>query len=208
MIDGQITTLFCDVGGVLLTNGWDHHSRITAAEKFGYDNDEFESRHQLCFYLYEIGKITLQEYLKETLFYQPRRFTMEKFIDFMHAQSKAYEPMIHFVKQLKHENHLKVVLLSNEGRELADYRRKTFALNEISDMFVVSSYVHLRKPDKDMYQMALDLVQQPPENVLYFDDRQLFIEVAAGMGIFGVRHIDLKTTQKGIKGLFSLSNYE
>jgi hypothetical protein len=30
-----ITTLFIDIGGVLLTNGWDHLSRKLAAKKLG-----------------------------------------------------------------------------------------------------------------------------------------------------------------------------
>ncbi|MBA3816617.1 MAG: HAD-IA family hydrolase, partial [Parachlamydiaceae bacterium] len=171
----QITTLFCDIGGVLLTNGWDRNIRKNAAEQFDMDFEEFENRHQLCFYLFEIGKISLKEYLEETVFYKERSFTMEKFIDFMHAQSKPYDEMIAFVKELKDKYHLKVVILSNEGRELTDYRQKKFALTDFADFFVVSSYVHLRKPDKDIFQLALDLVQTPPESIIYIDDRGWFI---------------------------------
>lgn len=199
MVNHVITTLFCDIGGVLLTNGWDRHIRAKAAKQFGFDIEEFDGRHQLCFYLYEIGKITLKEYLEQTLFYQARPFTMEKFIAFMHAQSEPYEEMISYIKELKQKHQLKIVLLSNEGRELTDYRQKKFTLHDITDFFVVSSYVHLRKPDKDIFRMAVDLVQSPPESIIYIDDRQLFIEMAAKIGIHGVRHIDLITTQNAIK---------
>lgn len=207
MVDHEITTLFCDVGGVLLTNGWDRHSRIKAAEQFNFDIKEFESRHQMCFYLHEIGKITLKEYLEETLFYQARAFSMEKFIEFMYAQSKPYEDMIAFVKNLKQAHHLKIVLFSNEGRELTDYRLKKFAFHDFVDFFVISSYAHMRKPDKEFFRMALDLVQSPPSSIIYIDDRQLFIDIANQMGIHGIWHVDLKTTQNMIKELLTSSSY-
>lgn len=207
MENHEITTLLCDVGGVLLTNGWDRHSRMKAAEQFNFDIKEFESRHQMCFYLYEIGKITLKEYLEETLFYQQRTFSMEKFIEFMHAQSKPYEEMIAFVKNLKHKHNLKIVLFSNEGRELTDYRIKKFAFRDFVDFFIFSSYVHARKPDKEMFRMALDLVQSPPESIIYIDDRQMFIDIAVKMGIHGIWHEDLITTQNMIKELLPSSSY-
>lgn len=201
MANSKIKTLFCDIGGVLLTNGWDRHTRAQAAEQFGFDIIEFDGRHQLCFYLYEIGKISLKEYLEKTLFYQKRNFSMEKFIDFMHAQSMPYDDMISFVKELKQKYNLQVVLLSNEGRELSDYRLKKFALQDFTDIFIVSSYVFLRKPDADIFRMALDLVQKSPENIIYIDDRQMFIDIANKMGIHGIRHVDLKTTKNAIQNL-------
>jgi putative hydrolase of the HAD superfamily len=203
MVNRRITTLFCDIGGVLLTNGWGRHTRAQAAEHFGFDIDDFDDRHQLCFYLFEIGEITLKEYLTETLFYRQRNFTMESFIDFMHDQSKPYDDMIAYIKDLRQKYHLKVVLLSNEGRELADFRIKNFALNRVADFFIVSSYVYLRKPDIRIFQMAVDLAQSSPESIIYIDDRQMFIDVSVKMGIHGVRHIDLKTTQNAINGLLT-----
>lgn len=201
MTKNEITTLFCDIGGVLLTNGWDHRSRMKAADHFKFNFLEFDSRHQLCFYLYEIGEITLKEYLEETLFYQSRPFTMEKFIDFMYAQSEPADEMISYVKELKSKYNLTVLLLSNEGKELADYRTRKFAMHDFADIFVISAYVHVRKPDKKIFQMAVDLVQRPPESIVYIDDRQLFIDIAAKMGIHSIRHTDGKATRKAFESL-------
>lgn len=198
----KITTLFCDVGGVLMTNGWDRHIRAKAAAHFGLDAKDLDERHQLCFYLYEIGKISLKEYLDEIVFYQPRSFTLEDFQNFMYAQAEPFTDMIDFVKGLKREHQLKVLLLSNEGRELTERRIKQFHLNELGDIFFVSCFVHLRKPDREMYRMALDLVQVPPEQILYLEDRQLFIEVAAKFGIRGIKHTDIETTRKAVNELF------
>ncbi len=61
------TALFLDVGGVLLTNGWDRSMRQRAAETFKLDYDEMDERHHLTFDTYEEGKLSLNEYLKRSL---------------------------------------------------------------------------------------------------------------------------------------------
>lgn len=203
MANRKITTLFSDIGGVLLTNGWDRHIRARAAEKFGFNLNEFEGRHQLCFYLYEIGKISLREYLHNTLFYEPRAFTMEEFEDFMYAQAEAYNDMVELVKSYKNQYGLKVVFLSNEGRELSDHRIKKFRLREIADFFVVSAFVALRKPDRAIYQLAIDLVQAQPAEIAYLEDRQLFVEMAAEMGIHAIKHVDYAGTKKALEKQFA-----
>src|SRR5690349_21844687 len=129
MIMADIKAVFCDVGGVLLTNGWDHHCRIKAAKTFNFDASEFEARHQLMFYDYETGRISLDNYLFHTLFFQPRAFTKEAFIEFMYEQSEPYPEMLDFIAKLKSQTGMKVVLLSNEGRELTLERIKRFHLS-------------------------------------------------------------------------------
>jgi putative hydrolase of the HAD superfamily len=194
-----ITTLFCDLGGVLLTNGWDHKSRNKAAESFGFDFKDFDSRHQLLFGDYETGKITLDDYLTHALFYQPRSFTMGAFKKFMYAQSAPYEDMINFVKNLKRDHSLKVVIVSNEGRDLTAHRLASFGLKEIGDFFIVSCFVGVRKPDRRIYHMALDMSQSRAEESVYLDDRQLFVELAQEMGIFSICHKDLATTKLALE---------
>lgn len=203
MTNKRITTLFCDIGGVLLTNGWDRHIRAKAAEQFSFDLKDFEERHQLSFYLYEIGKISLKEYLKHTVFFQPRSFSFEEFSRYMFAQSESYEEMIELVKRLKKECKLKVILLSNEGRELSENRIRKYHLSEFADFFVVSSFVNLRKPDREIYRMAIDLVQVPPEQIVYIDDRQLFVEVAGEFGIHSIRHLNYASTRTALEEIIS-----
>ena len=96
-----ITTLFLDIGGVLLTNGWDHHARKRAAANFKLKWAEMEDRHRLNFATYEEGKLTLEEYLRRVVFYQKRPFTRAQFRRFMFAQSKPYPEMIELVAQPK-----------------------------------------------------------------------------------------------------------
>ena len=194
-----ITTLFLDIGGVLLTNGWDHNVRKQAAEKFGLDYDEMNERHHLTFDTYEEGKLSLDEYLSRVVFYQERSFSREEFKAFMYAQSQPFPEMIELMRGLKKQYGLEVAAVSNEGRELTVYRVQQFKLGSIIDFFVSSCFVHYRKPDADMYRIALDIAQVRPEQVVYIDDRAMFVEVAQGLGIRGIVHRGYEFTQKALE---------
>ena len=182
----SFTTLFLDIGEVLLTNGWDRSIRKRAAENFHLDFEEMNERHHLTFDTYEDGKLTLYEYLSRIVFYEKRSFTREEFRTFMFSQSQPYPKMIELIRSLKRQYGLKVVAVSNEGRELTTYRRDKFGLEQFIDFFVVSSFVHVRKPDADIYRIALDGAQVAPPQVLYIDDRPMFVEVAQSLGIRGI----------------------
>ncbi len=193
-----ITTLFLDIGEVLLTNGWDRSMRMKAAETFHLDFEEMNERHHLTFDTYEDGKLTLYEYLSRVVFYEKRSFTREKFRNFMFAQSQPYPRMIELIRNLKRQYGLKIVAVSNEGRELTTYRREKFDLGKIIDFFVVSSFVHVRKPDADIYRIALDGAQTAPPQVFYIDDRAMFVEVAQSLGIRGIVHTDFEKTREAL----------
>lgn len=193
--DAPIKALFVDIGGVLLTNGWDHHARKRAAKIFCLDLDEMEDRHHLTFDTYEEGKLTLDEYLSRVVFYRKRSFTRTQFRKFMFAQSKPFPEMIGLVCRLKSKYGLKIVVVSNEGRELNTHRIQTFKLDSFVDFFISSCFVHLRKPDKDIFRMALDIAQVPVSRVVYVDDRLMFIQVAKSLGIHGIHHTDYKSTR-------------
>lgn len=201
MTKSKIKILFTDLGGVLLTNGWDNHSRAKAVASFQLDEKEFESRHQLLFGDYETGKISLETYLQYAVFYKPRSFSYDQFVEFMYAQSQAFPEMIEFVKWLKSEYDLKIAVISNEGKELTNYRIKTFKLDEFADFFIVSCFLGIRKPDRRVWEMALDFLQIAPEEAVYIDDRQLFIEIAQNMGISSICHKDYKVTRAALNDL-------
>lgn len=193
-----VTALFLDVGGVLLTNGWDRHARIRAAQKFGLDKDELAERHNLTFDTYELGKISLDTYLKRVVFHIRRDFTPEDFKQFMLEQSQPYPQMIELVCRLKQKYRLKIGVVSNEGREITVYRIKKFRLAEFVDFFICSAFVNYRKPDPDIFRVALDVAQAQPEDVVYIEDRQMFVEVAKTLGIRGLHHLDYATTRKAL----------
>ena len=194
-----ITTLFLDIGGVLLTNGWDDDIQKRAADKFGLDYHEMHERHHLTFDTYEEGKLSLDEYLNRIVFYEKRSFTKAEFKAFMYAQSQSFPEMIELMCGLKAKYGLEIAAVSNEGRELTVYRVQQFKLGTFIDFFVSSCFVHYRKPDADMYRIALDIAQANPEQVVYIDDRAMFVEVAQNLGIRGILHTSYQSTSKALE---------
>ena len=186
--------MFLDVGGVLLTDGWDHHARKRAATKFKLELAEMEKRHHLTFEIYEEGKLTLEEYLDLVVFYQKRPFTRAQFWKFMFAQSKPYPEMIELVRGLKERFGLKIVVVSNEARELNEYRIRKFKLDGFADSFISSCFVHVRKPDADIFRLALDIAQTPVGQVVYIENTPMFVQIAEGLGIQSILHTDYMST--------------
>jgi putative hydrolase of the HAD superfamily len=190
-----ITTLFVDIGGVLLTDGWVHKYRALAAKTFDLDFKEMEIRHYLNFNTYESGKLGLDEYLKRVVFYEGRKFSSNAFKKFMFSQSKPHPQMINLITKLKAKYGLKIIVVSNEARELNAYRIHTFKLGLFVDSFISSCYVHLRKPDEDIFRLALDMSQTNHKQVVYIDNTFLFVQVAESLGIRSIFHTDYKKTQ-------------
>ena len=203
----EIRTLFLDIGGVLLTDGWDHHARKRAAKNFKLEWAEIEARHQLTFDTYEEGKLTLEEYLGRVVFYQKRPFTRAQFRRFMFAQSKPYPEMIELVAQLKARHGLEIVVVSNEARELNVHRIRKFKLDGLVDSFISSCFVHIRKPDADMFRLALDISQAPARQVVYIENTPMFVQIAEGLGIRSILHTDYASTRAKLAS-FGLTNDE
>jgi putative hydrolase of the HAD superfamily len=197
----QITTIFLDIGGVLLSNGWDRDARRRAAEIFALDFPEFDERHHLIYDIYEMGKLGLDEYLQQVVFNQDRSFSMDDFKAFMFQCSKPYPKMIAQIRRLRDQYSLRTIAVSNEGRELTEYRIHQFNLYEVVDTFVSSCFVHLRKPDIEIYKLALDISHSYPEQVVYIDDRGMFVEVAKQIGIQSIQHINYQSTYKSLMKL-------
>jgi putative hydrolase of the HAD superfamily len=196
-----VVALFLDIGGVLLTNGWDHNMRRRAAEAFDLDYEEMNERHHLTFDTYEEGKHSLSTYLQRVVFYRDRSFTPEEFRAFMFAQSEPYSDMIRLVKKLKSRYNLRVGAVSNEGRELTEYRIEKFELRTFMDFFISSCFVHLRKPDEDIYRIALDIAQVPADQVVYIEDRTMFADVAQSLGIQSIHHVGYSATREALRQL-------
>ena len=189
-----IRTLLMDIGGVLLSDGWDHRARKRAVKKFRLEAVEMEARHQMVFDTYEEGKLTENEYLDHVVFFRSRPFTRSEFRKFMFAQSTPYPDMLTLVRELKGKYRLKVIVVSNEARVLNDYRIQRFKLDDIVDAYISSCYVHLRKPDADIFRLALDVAHTPAQQVAYVENTPMFVEIATRLGIRSVLHTDYRST--------------
>jgi putative hydrolase of the HAD superfamily len=189
---------FFDIGGVLLSNGWGHESRQAAAKKFGFDYNEMNYLHEFIFNVYEIGSINLDEYLTTVLFYQPRNFNKDEFIEFMYAQSVQLPHMLNWLIEWrkKHADRFRFISINNEGRELNEYRIKKFRLHDCFDAFVSSCEVGMRKPDPGIFKLAMGIAQAKPSQCIYFDDRSILVNAASKLGIESHQHKSFETTKK------------
>ncbi len=196
-----IATLFVDVGGVLLTNGWDHLERKRAAKHFKLNWAEMDERHRLVFETHEEGKLSFDEYVGWIVFYEKRLFTRNQFRDFMFAQSKPYPKMLDLVAQLKAQHGLKIVVVSNESREVNAYRIRTFKLDRFVDTFISSCFVGMRKPDVEIFRLALDLAQTPAAQAVFIDNTAMFVQIAERLGMRSILHVDCESTRASLAAL-------
>jgi putative hydrolase of the HAD superfamily len=178
-----VRALFWDVGGVLLSNAWDHTQRAAALEHFGLDEKEFHGRHEMIVSPFEQGKITLDEYLDRTVFYRTRTFTREAFKDFMFSLSQPIPEVLGFARALADSGKYFMGTINNESRELNLHRIEQYGLKQIFRLFVSSCFVSLRKPESGIYRLALEITQMNPEECVFIDDRSLNLECAAQMGM-------------------------
>jgi putative hydrolase of the HAD superfamily len=178
----EITTLFWDIGGVIMTNGWDTVARRRAAEVFHLDWEEFQDRHDLSFPAFDSGLISLDEYLKRTLFYRPRGFTREEFIAFMFAQSKEFPESRAVLEKVARTGKYFIGSINNEPLELNEHRIKTFHLRRDFQVFFSSCYLHTRKPEEMIFRIALEVTQRAAEECVFIDDRPINLENPRKLG--------------------------
>lgn len=178
-----VTTIFWDLGGVLLSNGWDREQRASAMEHFGLDAEDFEDRHGDLAPALETGRLTLAEYLDATVFRTPRSFTAAEFRDYMEAQSTAHPDALQVVRDVARSGRYRLATLNNESRELNEFRIHRFGLTEIFSLFASSCYLGRIKPDTRIYHTALDLTQSDPGSCVFVDDRIKNLEPARALGI-------------------------
>ena len=198
----KIKILFSDIGGVLLTNGWGHESRMAAAEKFKLDYEQMNILHNFIFNVYEIGKISLNDYLDTVIFNKQRDFTKDEFINFMYDQSQLLPDTLQwFIEWKRKHEHVKIISLNNEPRELNQFRIQKFNLHDFFDAFVTSCEVGMRKPDPGIYLLGLGIAQARPEECIYFDDRYMLVQAAKKTGIRAFHHTSFENTRKIIESL-------
>ncbi len=179
----EIRALFWDVGGVLLSNAWDHNERREAFERFPVDEADFKPRHEAVVESFERGEITLEEYLNRTIFFQPRPFSRDEFRKFMFTLSKPVPEVIAFARGLTNSGKYLMATINNESRELNEYRIEKFELGKIFRVFFSSCFVGLRKPAPEIFRLALEVTQIPAEQCCFIDDRAANLESPKKLGM-------------------------
>ena len=184
----SITTLFWDIGGVILTNGWDREARRNAANAFRLDWEDFQDRHDLTFPAFDAGQITLDQYLDRTLFYRPHSFTREEFTAFMFAQSREHTETRAILTRAARTGKYLIAAINNEPLELNNYRIEAFNLRREFTAFFSSCYLHARKPEETIFRIALAVTQRPADECVFIDDRAMNLENPRRLGMHAIHH--------------------
>ena len=188
----MITTIFFDIGGVLLTDGWGHDSRRAAAEKFGLDWEEYSDRHEKVGHAIETNRMSLEQYLDRTIFYRSREFSREEFRAFIFAQSQPKPESIEIVTQLAGSKKYFLATINNEILELNVYRLEHFGLRRYFPIFFSSCFLGLRKPDEAIYRLVLQVTQQTPDQCIFIDDREVNLECPRELGMSTILFRDVE----------------
>ena len=183
----EIRTLFWDVGGVLLSNGWDRAERDRAVERFALEAEEFETRHERLIDAFETNNISLDEYLRQTVFYRPRPFSPDEVRRFMFSQSRAFTESLAIAEGLARTQRYLMAAVNNESLELNIYRIRQFGLRDHFSAFYSSCFLGLRKPSVAIFERALDFTQRDPAECIMIDDRPENLEAPAALGMRTIR---------------------
>ena len=197
----KISAVFSDVGGVLLTNGWDHTQRARMIEQFGLDGADFEGRHQMLSAALDAGHLTLDDYLERTIFYCPRAFTKAEVRDCMYMQSQAFPDSLALMARIAATRKLLLATLNNESRELNLYRIEKFGLRKYFSVFFSSCYLGVTKPHSQIYRLALDLSQRQADECVFIDDRPLNLEGAQRLGLRTIQFLNAAQLESDLRNL-------
>ncbi len=178
-----ITTIFFDVGGVCLTNGWDQVSREKSAKRFSLDYEVMEKRHAPVFKKFEKGKLSLDDYLNEVVFFGKRNFSKKDFIGFMNSQSKPINSTLKILEKLSTNRKYRFATINNESRELNKFRINKFGLDKYFTCFCSSCYLGARKPEPEIFYKALHILHKKPDECLFIDDREENFQSAMAFGL-------------------------
>jgi putative hydrolase of the HAD superfamily len=195
----EVPTLFFDVGGVILTNGWDTAARRRAADTFGLEFQEFQTRHEMLKTAFETGRLGLDGYVRKAVFHRSRSFSPEDFKSFMFAQSQPLGETLDWLRTLAATGKYRLFTLNNESRELHEYRVGTFGLDAVFQAFLTSCYLGQVKPDEDIYLNALGITGCGKHRAIFIDDRALNVEPAEALGLIAVQFQGLDQLRASLK---------
>jgi putative hydrolase of the HAD superfamily len=194
-----ITTLFFDIGGVCLSNGWDREQRRVVTDKYGFDYDAFDRRHRQVVDSLERGQITLHEYLQWTIFYEPRPFAIDDITAEIMQLSEPFLETLAIVRAVRKTGKYLLATINNESRELHEYRIQHFGLCDLFTAFFTSCYLGLLKPQPEHYRRALQITQRSADECLYIDDRPMNAEVAAILGMHSIQFTDAPQLETALR---------
>jgi putative hydrolase of the HAD superfamily len=203
----EIRAIYWDIGGVLLTNGWDHEERARVLAQFAIPREEYDARHEEANDRWERGELSDDEFLQQTVFFKERSFTPADFIRAVREQSKwlpgGAKNVIAALRQsnLPNSGGLKMAMLNNESGPLNDYRIEKFGLAEYFDGFFCSAYLGMRKPEPRIFRAGAAMLHFKPEECVFVDDRDKNCAAAAEVGMHAIQYKGEEALKDALRAL-------
>lgn len=188
--NGAVKTIFWDVGGVLLTNGWDVQQRAGVLSALGVDLPAYEAVHDGVNYYWERGLISAQDFFEQTVLEtNPQlNLTFDQLWQLVCSESRMlHQECFDLLSEIKDSGRYRLATLNNESKELNEYRLNTFDLRRHFDYFICSGYVHEMKPLPDIYRVATDISGFAAETALFIDDKQENCDTAVALDMQTIR---------------------
>jgi putative hydrolase of the HAD superfamily len=186
----MIRTVFWDIGGVLLSNGYGRSERAGVYADLQLSMGEIadaEARRDEANWYWERGLIDEVEFFKRTLFYTPRNFMLTDVWASVEAQQRVLHPeSIEMLHRMHARRQVRLASLNNESRELNAFRLKRFELRQYFDFCICSAYVHEMKPAAGIYRSALEIGGDKPGEACFIDDNEDNIAAANAAGFVGL----------------------
>jgi len=208
-VSSSIRTVFWDVGGVILTNGWDLTQRTRVLSRLGVDLEAYEEIHERVNYYWERGLINAEDFFMQTVLRTNPKLNLT--FDLLWPQVCAESKVLHaecldILAELKEQRKFRLATLNNESRELNEHRLNAFKLRSLFDYFICSGYVHEMKPNPGIYRSAIDISGYAPERALFIDDKPENCEAAISLGMQAIwfqspLQLRQELAQRGIKDI-------
>jgi len=179
-------TIFFDVGGVLLIDFIDDKIN-DLAQKYGREPALLLAARKQLRPLADQGRISDNEFWEAIFKKAAIRPTEEdREVD---SYMEEIEGVRDIAEKLKRRSY-HLAILSNDSREMFMKRRQRFALDRLFENIILSAEHGFIKPYPEIYRVALEITDTPPEKALLIDDRQENIKTAQELGMQGILFIN------------------
>lgn len=156
---------------------------------------------------YDRGDLDVNEYWKSRAQTFNANLSADQIAKLVRVDSQSWSHLnplsVEWVQQL-HSTGVRFALLSNMPLELKNYLVANLDLFSSFEHLVFSCDVHRVKPEPEIYQHCLGLLQLSPHEVLFLDDKPENVEGATTLGIHGLIFDSAENTLVKIREQFDL----
>jgi epoxide hydrolase-like predicted phosphatase len=138
------------------------------------------------------GQITEQEYAARIAdnLGMPDAEAVQRFMAEFMAEDRFYPEMAETVRALRER--YQVALLSNAGPDQVEWARERygFDIDAEFDVYINSAHEGMRKPNEDIFHLALERLSVEPRHAVFLDDMVYNVDAAREIGIHTVQFVD------------------